>query len=70
MPLFPEIGTENYNENDRDILKRMSAFYADSISINQTFWQEADKLCVGYKSSLIDLEAPRGDRAQATFVAA
>jgi hypothetical protein len=42
MPLFPEIGTENYNENDRDILKRMSAFYADSISINQTFWQEAD----------------------------
>lgn len=42
MPLFPELGAEYYNENDRDILQRMSAFYADSISINQTFWQEAD----------------------------
>lgn len=42
MPLFPELGQEYYNEHDRDITQRMSAFYADSISINQTFWQEAD----------------------------
>lgn len=42
MALFPELGPENYSEQGRGILQRMSSCYADSISINQAFWQEAD----------------------------
>lgn len=42
MPLFPQLGPEYYDEDDRGILSRMSAFYAESISINQSFWTEAD----------------------------
>src|SRR5689334_2414922 len=42
MPLFPQLGPEYYDESDRGILSRMSAFYAESISINQSFWTEAD----------------------------
>jgi Ni,Fe-hydrogenase maturation factor len=42
MPLFPQLGPEYYNEQDRGILDRMMAFYAESISINQSFWTEAD----------------------------
>jgi hypothetical protein len=42
MPLFPEIGPQYYDERDKSILSRMSAFYAESISINQSFWGEAD----------------------------
>lgn len=43
MPaLFPEIGPVYYDEKDRLIKQRMEHFYAESISINQTFWQEAD----------------------------
>jgi len=42
MPLFPQLGPEYYNEDDRGILDRMMAFYAESISINQSFWTEAD----------------------------
>lgn len=40
--LFPQLSPEYYNENDKDILKRMEAFYAESITINQSFWGEAD----------------------------
>lgn len=42
MPLFPELGPQYYNEKHRDILSRMEAFYAESITINQSFWGEAD----------------------------
>lgn len=42
MPLFPQLGPEYYDEQDRGILDRMMAFYAESISINQSFWTEAD----------------------------
>lgn len=42
MPLFPQLGPEYYDESDRGILSRMAAFYAESISINQSFWTEAD----------------------------
>ena len=31
-----------YTENDKYILERMNTFYADSITINQSFWLEAD----------------------------
>jgi hypothetical protein len=40
--LFPQLGPSYYDEKDRPILSRMEAFYAQSISINQSFWSEAD----------------------------
>lgn len=40
--IFPELGPQYYNEKHKGILSRMEAFYAESITINQTFWQEAD----------------------------
>jgi len=39
--LFPELGPQFYEENDNAILARMSTFYKDSITINQSFWEEA-----------------------------
>lgn len=42
MALFPELGPQYYNENHKDILSRMESFYAESITINQSFWGEAD----------------------------
>jgi len=42
MALFPSLGPEYYNEEHRDILKRMEDFYNNSITINQTFWMQAD----------------------------
>lgn len=40
--IFPQLGPQYYNENDKAILSRMEAFYAESITINQSFWSEAD----------------------------
>ena len=40
--LFPQLGPQYYNETDRSILGRMEAFYAEAITINQSFWGEAD----------------------------
>lgn len=40
--LFPELGPQYYDEKDKYILSRMEAFYAESITINQAFWGEAD----------------------------
>lgn len=40
--LFPQLGPSYYDEKDRGILARMEAFYAESITINQSFWGEAD----------------------------
>lgn len=40
--IFPELGPQYYTENRRDILSRMEAFYAEAITINQSFWSEAD----------------------------
>jgi len=42
MALFPELGPQYYDEKDKEIKQRMEHFYAESISINQTYWQEAD----------------------------
>ena len=36
------LGTEYYDEKDKDIINRMTAFYSESITINQSFWGEAD----------------------------
>lgn len=40
--IFPQLGPQYYDEKDRPILSRMEAFYAESITINQSFWGEAD----------------------------
>lgn len=40
--LFPQLGNPYYNENHKGILSRMEAAYAESITINQSQWAEAD----------------------------
>src|ERR1700679_1966190 len=40
--LFPQLGPSYYDEKDQGLLARMEAFYAESVSINQSFWAEAD----------------------------
>lgn len=40
--IYPELGTPYYDEKHKDILARMEAFYAQSITVNQSFWSEAD----------------------------
>lgn len=45
MTLFPPINNDFYSyqtEHDRDIKERMQTTYAQSITINQSFWSEAD----------------------------
>jgi len=42
MSLFPMLGDVYLNERDRGIIARMEAFYSESITINQSFWGEAD----------------------------
>jgi len=40
--LFPELVPQYYDENDKSILARMEAFYSEAITLNQSFWGEAD----------------------------
>lgn len=40
--IFPNLAPEFYTENHRGLLSRMEAFYAESITLNQAFWSEAD----------------------------
>lgn len=40
--LFPQLGPQYYDEKHKDVLARMESFYAESITINQSFWGEAD----------------------------
>lgn len=40
--LFPQLGPSYYDEKDKGIIDRMTAFYSESITINQSFWGEAD----------------------------
>lgn len=40
--LFPQLAPEFYDEKDRPILTKMESFYAEAITINQSFWGEAD----------------------------
>lgn len=40
--LFPQLSSQYYDEKHQAILSRMEAFYAESITINQSFWGEAD----------------------------
>lgn len=40
--IFPEIGPQYFSEKNRPLLSRMESFYAQSITLNQSFWGEAD----------------------------
>ncbi len=40
--LFPQLGAEYYTEDNKEVLARMNAFYAESITINQSYWGEGD----------------------------
>lgn len=42
MTLFPNISPSHYVDNDQDIIKLMDHTYAKYITINQSFWSEAD----------------------------
>lgn len=42
MALFPNLGPQYYDEKNRGILQRMEHFYSESITINQSYWSEAD----------------------------
>lgn len=53
MALFPHVNAEFHDERDRSLLKVMEEFYAQSISINQSFWAEAE----------IDTRFEAGDQA-------
>ena len=46
--IFPQLGPQYYDEKDKAILSRMEAFYAEAITINQSFWGEADTDCRFY----------------------
>src|SRR5437016_71279 len=40
--LFPQLGPAYYDEKDKGLIGKMESTYAQSITINQTFWSEAD----------------------------
>lgn len=40
--IFPELAPQYYNETHKGLLSRMESFYAESITLNQAFWSEAD----------------------------
>jgi hypothetical protein len=40
--LFPQLGPQYYDERDKPMISRMEATYAESITIMQSFWAEAD----------------------------
>lgn len=42
MSLFPQLSDTYYVDNDHDILKLMDYTYSKNITINQSFWTEAD----------------------------
>lgn len=42
MTLFPQLTDNYYVDNDHDILKLMDYTYSKNITINQSFWSEAD----------------------------
>ena len=58
MTLFPSLGESFYVDNDIGILKRMDVEYAKYITVNQTFWSQADldnRFCMGDQTAYADL---------------
>ena len=72
MALFPQLGPAYYDERDKSILSRMESFYSESITINQSFWGEADidnRFCNNDQTLWNDLYAnlPANRRRQFQF---
>ena len=42
MTLFPQIDTQYYSEDDRTVHQMLEYYYAQSMTITQAFWAEAD----------------------------
>lgn len=42
MTLFPQLSDTYYTDNDRDVLKLMDYTYSKYITVNQSFWSEAE----------------------------
>ena len=42
MTLFPQIDTAYYSEDDRTVHQMLEYYYAQSITVTQSFWSEAD----------------------------
>src|SRR5689334_14654173 len=40
--IFPQLGPQYYDEKHKGILSKMEAFYAEAITLNQSYWSEAD----------------------------
>ena len=40
--IFPQLGPQYHSEQHKGILSKMESFYSESITINQSFWGEAD----------------------------
>jgi hypothetical protein len=73
MPLFPQLAPNvYYDEKHQGILSRMESFYAEAITINQSFWGEADtdtRFEVGDQTLWTDLygNLPANRRKQFNF---
>jgi hypothetical protein len=72
MTLFPQFSDSFYVEDDKDILKLMEYTYSKNITINQSFWLEADidaRFKAGDQSVMSELygSMPGFNRRQFTF---
>jgi hypothetical protein len=72
--IFPSLGPEYLQQgpDDKSILARIQTFYAESVTINQAFWQEADtdtRYFVGDQSFFNDMygNLPANRRRQFNF---
>lgn len=70
--IFPNLSPSYLDEKDRPILSRMETFYAESITMNQSFWSEADtdlRFYLGDQSLWNDLygNLPANRRRQFSF---
>ncbi len=70
--LFPQLGPSYYDEKDKGMISRMEAFYSEAISINMSFWSEADtdtRFMAGDQSLLNDMygNLPSNNRRQFNF---
>jgi hypothetical protein len=70
--LFPILGPQYYDQPDQGILARMESFYAEAITINQSFWGEADtdhRFAAGDQTLWTDLygNLPANRRRQFNF---
>lgn len=70
--LFPQLGPSYYDEKDKGMISRMEAFYSEAISINMSFWSEADtdsRFMAGDQSMLNDMygNLPSNNRRQFNF---